>query len=142
MVAESADALTSSCRRQAGTPGRGSGKRQQSQLQFPVAWNAALVAVGGAALLSVESSSPLEMLPCVHFEGRRGEQPDAFRANLIAQAGAESADVAVDGAVAKRSRLAPIINFARMVEEYWLGIIRWFASRITNGLLEGLNSLV
>jgi len=29
-----------------------------------------------------------------------------------------------------------------MVEEYWLGIIRWFASRITNGLLEGLNSLV
>jgi len=43
---------------------------------------------------------------------------------------------------AKRSRLQPIINFARMVEEYWLGIIRWFASRITNGLLEGLNSLV
>lgn len=29
-----------------------------------------------------------------------------------------------------------------MVEEYWLGIIRWFESRITNGLLEGLNSLV
>ncbi|MFN2445119.1 MAG: transposase [Vicinamibacterales bacterium] len=24
----------------------------------------------------------------------------------------------------------------------WLGIIRWFASRVTNGLLEGLNSLV
>ncbi|MCA1701066.1 MAG: ISL3 family transposase [Actinobacteria bacterium] len=43
---------------------------------------------------------------------------------------------------AKRSRLRPIINFARMVEEYWLGIVRWFESRITNGLLEGLNSLV
>jgi transposase len=43
---------------------------------------------------------------------------------------------------AKRSRLGPIIDFARMVEEYWLGIIRWFESRITNGLLEGLNSLV
>jgi transposase len=43
---------------------------------------------------------------------------------------------------AKRSRLRPIIDFARMVEEYWLGIIRWFQSRITNGLLEGLNSLV
>jgi transposase len=43
---------------------------------------------------------------------------------------------------AKRSRLGPIIAFARMVEEYWLGIIRWFESRITNGLLEGLNSLV
>ncbi|MCA1681337.1 MAG: ISL3 family transposase, partial [Actinobacteria bacterium] len=43
---------------------------------------------------------------------------------------------------AKRSRLGPIINFARMVQEYWLGIVRWFESRITNGLLEGLNSLV
>ncbi|MCA1698830.1 MAG: ISL3 family transposase, partial [Actinobacteria bacterium] len=43
---------------------------------------------------------------------------------------------------AKRSRLGPIIDFARMVEEYWLGIVRWFESRITNGLLEGLNSLV
>ena len=43
---------------------------------------------------------------------------------------------------AKRSRLRPIIDFARMVDEYWLGIVRWFESRITNGLLEGLNSLV
>ncbi len=29
-----------------------------------------------------------------------------------------------------------------MVEEYWLGIIRWFESQISNGLLEGLNALV
>ena len=29
-----------------------------------------------------------------------------------------------------------------MIEEYWLGVTRWFVSRITNGLLEGLNSLV
>ncbi len=43
---------------------------------------------------------------------------------------------------AKRSRLASIIAFAEMVEEYWLGIIRWFESRITNGLLEAMNSLV
>jgi transposase len=43
---------------------------------------------------------------------------------------------------ARRSRLDPIIDFADMVGEYWLGIVRWFESRITNGLLEGLNSLV
>jgi len=43
---------------------------------------------------------------------------------------------------AKRSRLGPIIDFAEMVQEYWLGIVRWFCSRISNGLLEGLNSLV
>ena len=43
---------------------------------------------------------------------------------------------------AKRSRLEPIVAFAEMVEEYWLGVIRWWQSRITNGLLEALNSLV
>jgi len=38
-----------------------------------------------------------------------------------------------------RQALAPaaIINFARMVEKSWLGIIRWFASQITNERLEG-----
>jgi transposase len=43
---------------------------------------------------------------------------------------------------ARRSRLGPIIDFARMVDEYWLGIVRWWHSRISNGLLEGLHSLV
>jgi transposase len=43
---------------------------------------------------------------------------------------------------AKRSRLQPIIDFAHMVEDHWLGVIRWFQSRVSNGLLEGLNSLV
>jgi transposase len=43
---------------------------------------------------------------------------------------------------AKRSRLAPIIGFARMVEDHWLGVIRWFSSKVSNGLLEGLNSLI
>ena len=43
---------------------------------------------------------------------------------------------------AKRSRLKPIIDFAHMVEDHWLGIARWFQSRITNALLEGLNSLI
>ena len=43
---------------------------------------------------------------------------------------------------ARRSRLVPIIDFVDIVEEYWLGIVRWFDSHISNGLLEGLNSLV
>lgn len=40
------------------------------------------------------------------------------------------------------SDLQPISNFAAMVEEYWLGITEWFTSKISNGLLEGLNSLI
>jgi len=29
-----------------------------------------------------------------------------------------------------------------MVEDNWPGILRWFHSKVSNGLLEGLNSLV
>jgi len=43
---------------------------------------------------------------------------------------------------AVRSRLEPIVDFARMAREYSLGIVRWHHSKISNGLLEGLNSLI
>jgi transposase len=41
-----------------------------------------------------------------------------------------------------RSELAPLQKFARMLEDHWHGVIRWHHSRISNGLLEGLNSLI
>lgn len=40
------------------------------------------------------------------------------------------------------SGLEPLHKFARMLEDHWLGVIRWHHSRISNGLLEGLNSLI
>jgi transposase len=43
---------------------------------------------------------------------------------------------------ARDSGLGPIIDFAGMVKEYWLGIVEWFTSKVSNGLLEGLNSLI
>jgi transposase len=38
--------------------------------------------------------------------------------------------------------LEPLHKFAKMLEDHWLGVIRWHHSRISNGLLEGLNSLI
>jgi transposase len=38
--------------------------------------------------------------------------------------------------------LEPLHKFARMLEDHWLGVIRWHHSRVSNGLLEGLNSLI
>ena len=35
-----------------------------------------------------------------------------------------------------------MIEAARSIRRHWSGVLRWFVSRITNGLLEGLNSLV
>ncbi|HZD01657.1 MAG TPA: transposase, partial [Actinomycetes bacterium] len=45
-----------------------------------------------------------------------------------------------EGAI--RSRLHPIIDFARMIGEHWEGVLRWHWTKINNGVLEGINSLV
>ena len=42
----------------------------------------------------------------------------------------------------KAGEIEPLIKFAEMLEEYWLGVTRWHHSRVSNGLLEGLNSLI
>jgi transposase len=43
---------------------------------------------------------------------------------------------------AKRSRLQPIKDFVTLVEKHWQGILAWHANHLTNGLLEGINSLI
>ena len=43
---------------------------------------------------------------------------------------------------ATHSRLAPMIDAARTVQRHADGILRWFHSKIANGLIEGINSLV
>ncbi|MGH3934473.1 MAG: transposase [Pseudonocardiaceae bacterium] len=43
---------------------------------------------------------------------------------------------------AKRSRLQPIKDFVALVENHWDGIIAWHKNHLSNGLLEGINSLV
>lgn len=43
---------------------------------------------------------------------------------------------------AKRSRLQPLQDFVTLVERHWDGILAWHTSHLSNGLLEGINSLV
>lgn len=43
---------------------------------------------------------------------------------------------------ATHSRLDPVIAAARTIKRHWDGILRYFVSRITNGMLEGINSLI
>jgi transposase len=43
---------------------------------------------------------------------------------------------------ATHSRLQPIIAAARTIKRHWEGILAWFDSGITNGVLEGINSLI
>lgn len=43
---------------------------------------------------------------------------------------------------ATHSRIPPIIDAAKTIKRHWTGIIRWYTSKIDNGILEGLNSLI
>ncbi len=43
---------------------------------------------------------------------------------------------------ATHSRLQPIKEAAYTIKRHWDGVLRWFHSRINNGMLEGFNSLV
>ena len=43
---------------------------------------------------------------------------------------------------ATHSRLEPVINVARTIKRHWHGVLRFFTSRITSGIVEGLNSKI
>lgn len=43
---------------------------------------------------------------------------------------------------ASKSRLEPMKAAARTIKRHWEGIVNWYDSRINNGILEGMNSLI
>jgi transposase len=43
---------------------------------------------------------------------------------------------------ATHSRLEPVIEVARTIKAHWEGVLRFFTSRITSGIVEGLNSKI
>ena len=62
--------------------------------------------------------------------------------DLYHQPSAEAGADFLKNCTATHCRLAPMIDAARTVKHHWDGILRWFHSRIANGLIEGINSLV
>jgi transposase len=96
------------------------------------------------ANLSERQRATLESLPLRHLKTAR-----AYQIRLAFQELYEQHDIEAGEAFLKRwyfwathSRLPPIIDAARTVKRHWDGILRWFDSRIANGLIEGINSLV
>lgn len=96
------------------------------------------------ANLSERQRATLETLPLRHLKTAR-----AYQIRLAFQELYEQPSMQLGAAFLKRwyfwathSRLPPIIEAARTVKRHWNGILRWFDSRIANGLIEGINSLV
>ena len=93
--------------------------------------------------LSERQRATLENLPTRHLKTAR-----AYQIRLAFQDLYEQPSEAAAGYLkrwyfwATHSRLEPIIDAAHTVKRHWDGILRWFDSRIANGLIEGINSLV
>ncbi|MDP8051756.1 transposase, partial [Pasteurella atlantica] len=43
---------------------------------------------------------------------------------------------------ATHSQLSPMIKVAKTIKKHWNGVLHWVDSKINNGILEGLNSVL
>jgi transposase len=93
--------------------------------------------------LSERQRMTLENLPTRHLKTARAYQIRLAFQDLYEQPSAEAASYLKKWYFwATHSRLEPIIDAAHTVKRHWDGILRWFDSKIANGLIEGINSLV
>jgi transposase len=95
------------------------------------------------ANLSNAQRTTLAGLPTRHLKTGRAYRIRLAFQDLYDQPSAEAEDFLKTWYFwATHSRLAPVIEAARTVKRHWDGILRWFDSKIANGLIEGINSLV
>jgi len=94
--------------------------------------------------LSERQQATLDALPTRHLKTARAYQIRLAFQDLYDQPSAEAGAGFLKKWYfwATHSRLTPMIEAARTVKRHWDGILRWFDSRIANGLIEGINSLV
>jgi transposase len=102
------------------------------------------------ANLSERQRATLESLPTHHLKTARAyqirlafqdlyDQPSGAAASYLKKWYFWASEHASEGT---HSRLEPIIDAAHTVKRHCDGILRWFDSKIANGLIEGINSLV
>ena len=93
--------------------------------------------------LSERQRSTLKALPTRHLKTARAYQIRLAFQDLYEQPSDEAASYLKTWYFwATHSRLEPIIEAAHTVKRHWDDILRWFDSKIANGLIEGINSLV
>jgi transposase len=93
--------------------------------------------------LSERQRTTLENLPTRHLKTARAYQIRLAFQHLYEQSSDKAASYLKKWYFwATHSRLEPIIDAAHTIKRHWNGILRWFDSRIANGLIEGINSLV
>jgi transposase len=94
--------------------------------------------------LSAQGRADLEALTRLHLKTARAYQIRLAFQEIYQQPTWEWGELFLERwySWAIRSRLEPIKDAARTVMRHRDGILRWFDSRLANGLIEGINSLV
>jgi transposase len=93
--------------------------------------------------LSERQRAMLDSLPTRHLKTARAYRIRLAFQELYDQPAAAAANYLKQWYFwATHSRLEPMIEAARTVKRHWDGVLRWFDSKIANGLIEGINSLV
>ena len=94
--------------------------------------------------LSDRQRATLDAMPTRTLKTARAYQIRLAFQDLYAEDGPEAAAAYLKKWYfwATHSRLEPVIGAARTVKRHWDGILRWLDTKIANGLIEGINSLV
>ena len=94
--------------------------------------------------LSHRQRGMLDALPMHHLKTARAYRMRLAFQDLYAMETPEQAEARLKRWYfwATHSRLEPAIDAAHTIGRHWDGILRWFHSKIANGIIEGINSLV
>ena len=94
--------------------------------------------------LSAEQSASLAALSSMHLKTARAYRLRLAFQDIFEQPSPGWGELILDRWYnwAIRSRLEPMKDAARAIMRHRDGILRWFTSKIANGLIEGINSLV
>lgn len=94
--------------------------------------------------LGMDQKRKLEELKRHHLKTARAYQIKLTLAELFEQPSREEGERFLKRWYfwATHSQLKPVVEAARTIKRHWEGILNWFESKLTIGLLEGVNSLL
>lgn len=118
--------------------------RRIEQKSNPVLKKTRYVWLKNQANLTAAQQDALAGLSGLHLKTARAYQIRLAFQDLYAQPTREAAEAFFKKWYfwATHSRLQPVIDAAKTMKRHKDGILRWFDTRIANGILEGINSLV
>ncbi|MBF0423506.1 MAG: ISL3 family transposase [Magnetococcales bacterium] len=94
--------------------------------------------------LTVRQQTTLGSLTDLHLKTARAYQIKLTIQELFLQPSREEGEAFLKRWYfwATHSRLPPIVSAAKTIKKHWDGVLNWFDSQLTSGLVEGFNSLL